>query len=209
MIRHRVRIRFTKEGDLRWLGHRELARAWDRVLRRAGVNVRMSQGFHPRPRVNFPSALAVGVAGLDEVVELDLTDDREPMALAARIAPHCPDGLNLRSVEAAPSEGRAAQVARMTFECPVEERLWREVAERIERVMASESLRVDRGPDRAAVDIRPWIEDLTLREGGLRMRIRATREGSARPREVLSALGLDRLEEEGRFLTRTQVELES
>ncbi|HEX3724775.1 MAG TPA: TIGR03936 family radical SAM-associated protein, partial [Pirellulales bacterium] len=63
MVRQRVRIRFRKQGDLRLLGHRDLLRAWERLLRRTGLELRMSAGFHPRPKINFPSALAVGIAG--------------------------------------------------------------------------------------------------------------------------------------------------
>ena len=63
MVRQRMRIRFTKQGDLRWLSHRDLMRTWERLFRRAGVPLGMTEGFHPKPRMNFPSALAVGIAG--------------------------------------------------------------------------------------------------------------------------------------------------
>ena len=60
MIRQRVRIRFPKQDDLRLISHRDLMRAWERLFRRAGVALSMSEGFHPKPRMSFPSALAVG-----------------------------------------------------------------------------------------------------------------------------------------------------
>ena len=66
MIRQRARIRFRKEGDLRLIGHRDLVRAVERTLRRAGVQLSMSEGFHPKARLNFPSALSVGITGEDE-----------------------------------------------------------------------------------------------------------------------------------------------
>ena len=62
MVRHRVRIRFRKQDDLRWIGHRDLMRCCERWFRRAGVALRRSEGFHPKPRMSFPSALAVGIA---------------------------------------------------------------------------------------------------------------------------------------------------
>jgi radical SAM-linked protein len=67
-LRLRVRIRFTKQDDLRWIGHRDLMRVWERLFRRAGVALSMTEGFHPKPRINFPSALAVGIAGMDELL---------------------------------------------------------------------------------------------------------------------------------------------
>ena len=59
-IRDRYRIRFGKTGLLRWIGHHDLQRLWERLLRRADLRLSMSQGFHPKPRINFPSALALG-----------------------------------------------------------------------------------------------------------------------------------------------------
>jgi hypothetical protein len=44
----------------------------ERLFRRAGLRLGMSEGFHPKPRLSFPSALAVGIEGLDEVMELEL-----------------------------------------------------------------------------------------------------------------------------------------
>ena len=72
-IRDRYRIRFGKTGLLRWIGHHDLQRLWERLLRRTDLPLSMSQGFHPKPRINFPSALALGVEGLDEVVEIELS----------------------------------------------------------------------------------------------------------------------------------------
>ena len=92
MERHRVRIRFCKQGDLRLIGHRDLARVWERVFRRAGVAVRMSEGFHPKPRLSFPSALAMGVIGLDEVLDAELTEAHRPDDLLAALAPRVVEG---------------------------------------------------------------------------------------------------------------------
>ncbi len=76
MIRQRVRIRFRKEDDLRLISHRDLVRTLERLFRRAELPLGMSEGFHPKPRMSFPSALAVGIAGTDEVMELELSQQR-------------------------------------------------------------------------------------------------------------------------------------
>jgi len=67
MTRTRVRIRYRKLDDLRWLGHQDLVRVWERLLRRADVRPAHREGFHKRPKMNFPSALAVGI-GLFEAI---------------------------------------------------------------------------------------------------------------------------------------------
>ncbi|HBO42708.1 MAG TPA: hypothetical protein DD670_01970 [Planctomycetaceae bacterium] len=63
-VRQRVRIRFSKQGDLRLIGHRDLVRVMERLFRRAELPLGMSQGFHPKPRMSFPTALALGIGGL-------------------------------------------------------------------------------------------------------------------------------------------------
>lgn len=80
-IRDRFRIRFAKTGLLRWIGHHDLQRLWERLLRRNGLPLLISSGFHPRPRISFPSALSLGVEGLDEVVEIELTQPISAEAL--------------------------------------------------------------------------------------------------------------------------------
>ncbi len=60
---------------MRLIGHRDLARAIERTFRRAGLRLGMSQGFHPKPRMSFPSALAVGIAGVDEVMEVEWAEE--------------------------------------------------------------------------------------------------------------------------------------
>jgi radical SAM-linked protein len=87
MIRQRIRIRFAKQDDLRWLSHRDLLRTWERLIRRAGLPLSMTEGFHPKPRMNFPSALAVGITGLDEVVELELCEERTAEELLEHLPP--------------------------------------------------------------------------------------------------------------------------
>src|SRR5262245_60785641 len=98
-IRQRVRVRFTKQDDLRWISHRDLMRVWERLFRRAGVALSMTEGFHPKPRINFPSALAVGIAGLDELVEIDLAEEMTAEALRAAIEPELAPGMFLGGIE--------------------------------------------------------------------------------------------------------------
>ena len=90
MARQRVRIHFAKQGDLRLISHRDLMRTWERLFRRAGVALAMTEGFHPKPKMMFPSALAVGIEGLDEVLEIELPEEHEPERLAELFRRHAP-----------------------------------------------------------------------------------------------------------------------
>ncbi|HUY31503.1 MAG TPA: TIGR03936 family radical SAM-associated protein [Pirellulales bacterium] len=208
MVRRRVRIRYCKHGDLRLLGHRDLARAWERVFRRAGVGLRMSEGFHPKPRLSFPSALAVGVCGAAEVLEAEITCEGSAAELAAALARCAPEGLAVTTVEWLPAGTPPSQVRRVVYELPVPRPWPLGLAERVARWPGEGPTTVDRGQGRRPIDLAALVEDVELDGNVLRMRIRVTPQGTARPREVLAALGLEDGEQQGFHLTRTVVELE-
>lgn len=70
----KLRVKYVKEGRLRYLGHLELAHTIERVVRRAGLPYAVTQGFSPHMRVGFSSALPVGTASECEWYDLYLTD---------------------------------------------------------------------------------------------------------------------------------------
>jgi radical SAM-linked protein len=91
----KARVRFEKLGKVRFLSHRDLARIWERSLRRAGVAVAYSEGFSPRPRLHFGLALSTGHESVAEYLDVDLADgaDVAPEDLPARVAPSLPPGM--------------------------------------------------------------------------------------------------------------------
>ncbi len=69
----RIRVEFSKAGKLRFLSHLELVTAIFRTMRRAEIPLRYSQGFHPSPKVSFGPALGVGIAGIREYFDVEIT----------------------------------------------------------------------------------------------------------------------------------------
>jgi radical SAM-linked protein len=207
MVRLRVRIRFSKQGDLRLIGHRDLMRCLERLFRRAGLALSFSEGFHPKPRVTFPLALAVGIEGIDEVMELELAEPATAAELLRRLSPHAPPGLVFRAVEVLPAGSRKARVQSATYEAPIPSTCRAGLGQRIERLLAAASWPIERARGRAAIDLRPLVSELALREDVLAMRLRVDSRGSVGPREVLTALGLSEIERQGVRLRRTAVEV--
>jgi radical SAM family uncharacterized protein/radical SAM-linked protein len=77
----RWRLSFEKLGAAALLGHLDFMRELGRVIRRAGLRPVYSQGFRPKPRFSFGPALALGVASLDEKIDVDLIDPPADEAL--------------------------------------------------------------------------------------------------------------------------------
>ena len=209
MVRQRVRIRFCKKEDLRWIGHRDLVRSMERLFRRAGLRLAMSQGFHPKPRMSFPSALAVGIEGLDEVMELELVESYAAQELGHRLASHTLPGLGFHSVEVLPPGSRKARLTRAAYQVPIPAPRRDAVADRAAKLMAKSSCPIQRPNHRGPVDLRPYLDQLIVRDGVLTIRLRGRGGQCVGARDVLRALNLDDLEQDGVCLRRTAVEIES
>jgi radical SAM family uncharacterized protein/radical SAM-linked protein len=124
----RWRLSFQKLGPSALLGHLDFMRELGRVIRRAGLRPVYSQGFNPKPRFAFGPALALGVASLDEKIEVDLID--APASAEEMIAKlDRASGAGLRFVRAerlersAPSLGSAVVGARYIIIFPLAARL--------------------------------------------------------------------------------------
>jgi radical SAM-linked protein len=209
MVRQRTRIRFRKQGDLRWIGHRDLVRSMERIFRRAGLKLGMSEGFHPKPRMSFPSALALGIEGHDEVMELELAEEYTVAELRERLERHTVAGLSFPLIEILPPGTKKAQLRSVVYQMTVPAERCVDAALRVEQFLADANRPIYRGNAENRVDLRPSLAELTFRDGVLAMRIEASRQQIAGPRDILASLGLDDLETTGALLKRALVEIET
>ena len=72
----KLRLRFSKLGKVRFTSHRDVARVWERALRRAALPVAYSGGFSPRPKLSFGLALPTGAESTAEYLDVDLDPER-------------------------------------------------------------------------------------------------------------------------------------
>jgi len=200
MNRQRLRITFARGEAIKYISHLDLARAWERAFRRAGVPLAYSQGFNPRPKMAFAAALPVGYTATAEMVDILLEKPLAPLDLARRLAVALPPGLQVVSIEEVDLKLPALQSQVRAAEYRVNV-VWTgdraDLEARIAALLAASTLpreRVRKGR-RRQYDLRPLVEDLKLEDGGvggyrLWMRLRHGAGGTARPENVLDALGL-------------------
>jgi radical SAM family uncharacterized protein/radical SAM-linked protein len=101
----RLRLGFAKTGSLALISHLDLLRLLERALRRTGMPVSFTGGFHPLPRLQVALALPLGVEGTGEWLDLEFTEAVEPAAVRSRLQAELPRGLQLLSAAVVPTFG--------------------------------------------------------------------------------------------------------
>ncbi len=99
----KLRIRYAKRGRLRFSSSRDFSRALERALRRAGVPMAFSAGFHPHPLISYANAAPTGTASEAEYFEIRVTERVDPTAVREALDEALPPGLDVvEVVEAGP-----------------------------------------------------------------------------------------------------------
>ena len=197
----RLRIRYSKKGKVRFISHRDVARIWERALRRVGVSVAYSQGFSPRPKLSFGLALSTGHESEAEFLDLELSDEDGDWTavrgedLAARLTAALPVGLDVVAV--APVEkGDSLQqaVTSCTWAIEVDD-VDREYMDAwVAGVLSREEIVVERERKGKPVveDLRPHVLALDVTgttETGIRLSADlGTQPRALRPTELLAAV---------------------
>jgi len=194
-----VRFRFTKHGKVRFTSHRDVARLWERALRRAGLGVVYSEGFSPRPRVAFGLALPTGHASDGEYVDIRLDHEpTEPLALlCARLTDALPDGITVPAAEVIPAGTPSLQeaVVACTWTADIGGPSITQAEAAVVATLAAEELPIERERKGKAqvVDLRPAINELSVAEDPadqavVLTAVLATRPASFRPEELVEVL---------------------
>lgn len=95
----RLRVYFGKHGDMTCIGHLDLMRLFDRAVRRAGIPITFTGGFHPGPRISPANALPLGATSTGEVADFELTEYRDPEEVRSQLAAQLPDEIPIYRVE--------------------------------------------------------------------------------------------------------------
>lgn len=205
--REKVRLRFRKGADLRLISHHDLMRCFERMLRRANLPFRTSQGFNPKPRLIFALSLPLGIVGVDEVVELELSEALTPEEVQARLNAQCPKGLEILSARRIPWRD-GAQPRRVTYRIALPPERLTGLAERVDSLLAAPQCLVDRvRPHPRKIDLRPFFDQIRIEADALVMDLWVLPAGLARPNEVLDLLGLSDLLDQGVLIERTRLEI--
>ena len=205
--RSKFRVRFRKAGDLRLVSHHDLMHVVERMFRRADIILSTTQGFHPRPKMAFALSLALGVAGLNEVLEFEVAEPIAAEEIERRMTRQCPPGLQIVHVRTIDPKA-SAQVRRAWYRFALLPFTAEDLSLRCQAFLDQTEYWIERTrPHARRVNLRPFVSELRIKDDCLEFANWITPNGAARPEEIITALGLGALLDAGAVIERTDLEL--
>ncbi len=204
--RRKLRLRFAKCGDGRFLSHLEMVTLFSRAVKRAGISVKFSEGFHPLPRIIFGPALPVGIESDHEFVDMEIVGGRGPEEIMRDLNRTLPAWVRIRAAQEIPLKCSALSdnISTVSFVIRAGEGDdWLSsrtalMQERIDRFLRDETrpvaVRTKKGM--AEIDLKQWVESIALTGGSaLELTVKMTGSKTVRPSEILKEV-LDLSEDE-------------
>ncbi|MBL7194840.1 MAG: TIGR03960 family B12-binding radical SAM protein [Desulfobacterales bacterium] len=111
----RVRLCYSKQGRAKYFGHLELVNIFLRAMRRAGILLKFTEGFHPMPKVSFDDPLPIGMESLNETLHLVVCGSVRPDAVITGLNNHLPEGLLVKDCQISPSKPAIKQQKSATY----------------------------------------------------------------------------------------------
>lgn len=201
----KVRLRYAKRGNLRFTSHRDVARAFERALRRAGLPMAYSQGYNPHPKVSWVGAAPTGTASEAEYVEIALVALVDPELVRAELDAALPDGLAVLEGVLAGAGGLAERIEASRWRIEIPGLGAEQLRKATSALLAAPEVLVERvtKDGKRRIDARAAIVCLTvedrpvhppeldhLPECGILIVVVRQVSPAVRPDDVLSALGV-------------------
>lgn len=167
-----VRFRFSRDAGLKYIGHLDVLRLFERALKRTGLLVSHTQGFNPRMKLVFGLPMALGLTSSSEYADIELDEEITPDAFMEVMNRHLPVGIRVMaagSIQKSDNIMNLIAAARYDITVFPELSIAREeMVEMVHRVLESEHLLVMKKTKKGLreVDIRPLIYSLTAGKDG-------------------------------------------
>jgi len=197
-MQQRLRITFGKLGPLKYTSSLDVAKIWERVLRRADLPILYTQGFNTRPRIQLAMPLPLGITSDCEMIDIALRDTieiNEP-ELIEKLLSVSPNGLTIHAIEEIEIWKSAMQSLiesaeyRLRFEDSYDRQ---KLQEKVDEILNSDRIIVEkvRKRKRSVMDIRPLIVSLHIDDNDdLIAHLSVGDRGNMRPDQLLEQMGL-------------------
>ena len=189
----KVRVKFAKYGCMKFIGHLDVMRFFQKAIRRAGIDVVYTNGFSPHQVMSFAAPLGVGLCGLGEYMDVEIASHQGMEDLKNRLQKECPYGIDILNVCLLPEKaGNAmASVAAATYAVAFKdpEKSFSPYEAYVQKLLSQDEILVTKETKRstAQVNIRPGIYECSIQDGALVFLVDASSAGNIRPEFVTDA----------------------
>ena len=192
----RIRAQFSKQGNLRFIGHLDLQRLFERALRRSALPLRYSQGFNPKVRLNLASALPLGFSSRHELLDFWLDEPKNLAEIQTELQKALPADINILSLWEVPNANSSLQGALRSSEFEISfpsNYSLENLQLALQSLLDQPSLTVERrGKTQLLQSIVEKVTWLESPEGNiLRVQMCATPACNGRPDDLLKLMGID------------------
>jgi radical SAM-linked protein len=197
----RLRVKFSRGEEIKFISHLDMIRLWQRIMTRAAIPLAYSEGFNPHPRISLAAALALGVTGQAELMDVFCSRWVSPHWFSQAVTRQFVPGIRLLGVNIIPVEYPSLQSQTRFAEYMVRVAGPFDAAtadNKIKTLLAAEEIpwQHQRDTGTKSYDLRALIDDLWLAdykapEATIGMRLRCDNMGSGRPEQVCLALGFE------------------
>jgi len=197
----RLRVKFSRGDQLKFLSHLDLMRLWERVIRRAGFEIAYSEGFSPHARISLAAPLPLGTTSVAELMDIWLSKWESPSLFAKDMEACLPEGIEILDIKIVSPEIPSLQsrVQFADYEVYIEsEKAPEEIENSITSFLEAENIpwQHSRDKEERYYNLRSLVEDIraapqNARLYKLNMRLRCDNSGSGRPEQVARALGFN------------------
>jgi len=192
----KLRIKFSKTGDIKYTGHLDLMRFFQKLNRRAKLDLKYSQGFSPHQIMAFAQPLGVGVESIGEYVDIEVNDvDACSEELARRMNEVSVPELKILQVKRLPDDAKNAMASvqgalyKVSFKPGKEPET--SIDDKIDSFLNKDEILITKESKNGerSVDIKPGIYDFKSNgDGSFNMLLNASSAGNIKPIQVFEAL---------------------
>ncbi|MBI5778763.1 MAG: DUF2344 domain-containing protein [Planctomycetes bacterium] len=189
-------VRFTKKGRAKYLSHRELLNLIEQAVRRADIPVVFSEGFNPRPRISFLTALPLGISSDDEVLHFQLSEWVNQNEIIQKFNRELVEGITATSIEPLRQDITGSfnveyKIMPLTEDASAQ--ILKLSADKIKNWMLQPVQVIKRDYDNKEsknINLKSFVQKMELKDQALFLTIKVSNDGTARPEEVLWSLGI-------------------
>ncbi|MGC8602469.1 MAG: TIGR03960 family B12-binding radical SAM protein [Desulfomonilaceae bacterium] len=212
----RFRLKYSKSGAMKFLGHHDVMRCFERAFRRADLALDYSCGFHPHPKLRFSPPTALGIKSLVEYLDFDLKNCSLTVKVIFKALENAlPNGLKpLEIFETSLNETHlSAKIQKVTYEIRLNDHLKQNhITAKLDEFYGKDSVMISFGPNqkRKTRDLKQYILSISQSGQTVILKIRMTPNGSVNPYEAIREMfGLSEDQTKSLQIIKREVEFES